>query len=326
MKYVFGPVPSRRLGRSLGVDTVPSKTCNWNCIYCQLGRSTPMITERTEYVPTADVLAELRETLEKHGESDIDWITFSASGEGTLHTEIGTMIRAIKDMTTIPVAVITNGSLLADPAMREALAAADAVLPSLDGGSDEIFRLVDRPHPSLTFEGHVEGLIAFRDAYEGKLWIEVMLIRDVNDSEQALGDIAAVLRRVRPDQVHIVTPTRPSVETWVQPPDDDAIARAVRILGDVAHVVSPIDVEVHAEAGDDLHEAIMGIITRHPMQASELAGTLDKWTASEVEAALRALAEAGRAQCVERHGGAFWTAGGTTFPDEAHSRRPTKRG
>ena len=150
MAYVFGPVPSRRLGQSLGVDTIPLKTCNWNCVYCQLGRSEPLINERREYVPREIIMAEVKETLQNHRPGEIDWVTFVGSGEPTLHSGIGWLIRQVKAFTDIPVAVITNGSLLYLPAVREELAPADAVLPTLDAGSAQLYRQINRPYPALT--------------------------------------------------------------------------------------------------------------------------------------------------------------------------------
>jgi len=226
MAYVFGPVPSRRLGQSLGVDTIPLKTCNWNCVYCQLGRSEPLIDERRDYIPREIIMAEVEEALRSHRPGEIDWVTFVGSGEPTLHSGLGWLIRQVKTLTEIPVAVITNGSLLYLPAVREELAPADAVLPTLDAGSAWLYRQINRPYPALTFERLVDGLKAFRQTYRGKLWIEVMLVKGLNDGEQALRDLAAVLREIGPDEVHVLLPDRPPAETWVQPTDEEGLLRA----------------------------------------------------------------------------------------------------
>jgi wyosine [tRNA(Phe)-imidazoG37] synthetase (radical SAM superfamily) len=218
MQYVFGPVPSRRLGQSLGIDTIPLKTCNWNCVYCQLGRTQPVVNERREYIPRAEIIAQVRQALASHAADEIDWVTFVGSGEPTLHSGIGWLIREVKQLTDHPVAVITNGSLLYLPEVREELAAADAVLPTLDAGTAELYRRINRPHPEVTFGRLTDGLIAFRQGYQGCMWLEVMLVHGLNDVEQALHQLATVLRRIGPDEVHINLPTRPSAETWVQPP------------------------------------------------------------------------------------------------------------
>ena len=207
MKYVFGPVPSRRLGQSLGVDTIPLKTCNWNCVYCQLARSQPLINKRENYSPPDEIVMEVRQALEAHKPGEIDWVTFVGSGEPTLHTRIGWLIEQVKTLTDIPVAVITNGSLLYDPQVRDELAAADAVLPTLDAGTSKLFRQINRPHPTATFEWLARGLVDFRRKYSGQLWIEVILVHDLNDTEQALRDIASILHQVEPDEIHISLPT-----------------------------------------------------------------------------------------------------------------------
>ena len=145
MKHVFGPVLSRRLGQSLGVDPIPQKTCNWNCVYCQLGRTTPVTNEISEYYPAEEIVAEVEEAVETTGRENIDWVTFVGSGEPTLHTRIGWMIRQVKEKTGLPVAVITNGSFLYFPDVRESLMEADVVLPSLDAGTAELYSRVNRP-------------------------------------------------------------------------------------------------------------------------------------------------------------------------------------
>jgi len=217
MKYVFGPVPSRRLGQSLGIDTIPLKTCNWNCVYCQLGRTVPLTNERLEYFPREEILAEVEQALAAHKPGEIDWVTFVGSGEPALHIGLGWLIRKVKELTSatttftpqgrLPVAVITNGAILYLPEVREELAVADAVLPTLDAGNARLYRKINRPHPDITFERLVDGLIAFRKEYQGLLWVEVMLVRGLNDSEEALREIVAALERIRPDEVHINLPT-----------------------------------------------------------------------------------------------------------------------
>jgi wyosine [tRNA(Phe)-imidazoG37] synthetase (radical SAM superfamily) len=187
----------------LGIDTIPLKTCNWNCVYCQLGRTQPLVNERKEYYPAEEILAETQEALRAHRPGEINWVTFVGSGEPLLHTSMGWLIRQVKNITDLPVAVITNGSLLYLPDVRQELVAADAVLPTLDAGTADLYHKINRPYPKLTFEQLVEGLIAFREEYRGKLWVEVMLVQGLNDTPQALRDIASVLQMIKPDAVHI---------------------------------------------------------------------------------------------------------------------------
>jgi wyosine [tRNA(Phe)-imidazoG37] synthetase (radical SAM superfamily) len=321
MKYVFGPVPSRRLGQSLGIDTIPLKTCNWNCVYCQLGRTVPLINTRQNYILPEVIMAEVQAALAAHRPGEIDWITFVGSGEPTLHASLGLLIRQVKALTDLPVAVITNGALLYRPEVRAELIAADAVLPTLDAGTPKLYRTINRPHPDITFERLVRGLIAFREHYSGKLWIEVMLVRGLNDSEPALRHIAAVLRKIGPDEVHINLPTRPPVETWVQPPDDEGLMRATAILGATAHVVQPIEGTFDLGHNGHLTEAIVSIITRHPMREVELQQALAQWSPGKVEEALAELDASGQAQVIERYGVRYWSAAASRCPDEAQSRR-----
>jgi wyosine [tRNA(Phe)-imidazoG37] synthetase (radical SAM superfamily) len=315
MKYVFGPVPSRRLGQSLGIDPIPQKTCNWNCVYCQLGRSTPMTNERREYIPCDAILAEVEESLQDHGSGEIDWVTFVGSGEPTLHSGLGGMIRRVKAQTSIPMAVITNGALLYLPEVRADLLGADAVLPTLDAGSANLYRKINRPWPELTFERLVNGLLAFRAEYAGSLWVEVMLVRGLNDSEEALQELATVLARVKPDQVHLSLPVRPPAESWVQPTDEDGLLRAQAILGDVAHVLSPAQGKFDLRGCEDVSEAVLSVIQRHPMREDDLFAALQRWPDEEVRQILQNLSESGQAQLVTRYGVRFWAASGTKYAD-----------
>ena len=321
MKFVYGPVYSRRLGQSLGVDPVPLKTCNWNCVYCQLGRSKPMVNERKEYFPAEDILADVKQALALHTPGDIDWITFVGSGETTLHSRLGWLIKEVKVLTQHPVAVITNGSLLYLPEMREELALADAVLPSLDAGTQEMYQRVNRPMAELPFESLLEGLITFRKEYQGKLWVEVMLLQGLNDTEPALRNIANALVRIQPDEVHILLPTRPPVETWVQPADEDGLLRARAILGDIAHVIHPGSGSFDLSGNESLVDAVVGIITRHPMRESELIETLQHWSPGDIAATMLELESSGKAQIVERIGIRFWSASPSIYPEVEQSER-----
>jgi len=325
VKYIFGPVPSRRLGRSLGIDPIPLKTCNWNCVYCQLGRTRPLTNTRREYSPSADILAEVEIALASHQPGEIDWITFVGSGEPTLHTDLGRMIRQAKTLTNLPVAVITNGSLCYIPKVRAELAEADAVLPSLDAGNARLYRKINRPWPKLTFERLVEGLVTFRQEYIGKLWIEVMLLRGVNDTDEALKEIASAISEIRPDQVHLLLPVRPPAESWVQPADETVLQKALAILGKVTPVLQPVIGQATTHSTDDLESAIYGIITRHPMRVDELCAAFGSWSPSEVQQVLEKLQSAQKAKRVIRHGQQFWSAAGSYYAaedSEAGDRTP----
>jgi len=315
MKTVFGPVPSRRLGKSLGIDPILLKTCNWNCVYCQLGRTRPLTNERREYIPRRQILAEVDQALSAHRPGEIDWVTFVGSGEPTLHSGLGYLIRAVKARTDMPVAVITNGSLMSDAMVRGELLAADAVMPSLDAGDPILFRKVNRPWPSLKFDAHARGLAQFREIYTGHLWVEVMLVGGLNDTEQALTGIAAALRRIHPDRVDLTIPERPPAESWVRMPDEAGLQRALDILGEVAQVAAPPRSALSLTGETDVIQAVIGVITRHPMREADLRHALQGWKPSQVENALATLALSGQAQVVERNGERFWCVAEAYYAD-----------
>jgi wyosine [tRNA(Phe)-imidazoG37] synthetase (radical SAM superfamily) len=321
MKYVYGPVPSRRLGKSLGVDPIPLKTCNWNCVYCQLGRTIPLTNERKEYFPRQEILAEVEDSLTTHQNGEIDWITFVGSGEPTLHKGLGWMIREVKNISDLPVAVITNGALFYLPEVRQELLSADAVLPSLDAGKPWLYRKINRPHPDITFERLLNGLVAFRNEYSGKLWVETMLIHGLNDSRQPLIDIADTIHKIKPDEVHINLPTRPPVETWVQPPDDESLMRAQAILGDIALVVHPASGTFDIRGYETITDGVIAILTRHPMHEDVLRRTLESVSPQEVDQILGELIKSGRVQVVVRYGSRFWSVTPAYFPNERKSQR-----
>jgi wyosine [tRNA(Phe)-imidazoG37] synthetase (radical SAM superfamily) len=326
MKHVFGPVPSRRLGQSLGIDPIPFKTCNWNCVYCQLGRTTPLVNVRRDYFPREAIVSEVRAALEAHHPGEIDWVTFVGSGEPTLHASLGWMVRQVKNMTSIPVAVITNGSLLSQQPVREELQAADAVLPTLDAGNEKLYRTINRPHPAFEFNSLVEGLIAFRAAYTGKLWLEVMLVHGLNDTEPALRELAAVVQRIHPDEVHISLPIRPPAERWVKPPNDEGLMRATALLGGSARVIYPTEGVFDLSGYDNVADAVVGIITRHPMLEEDLVAALSRWTPTQIHEALACLQERGGARVVVRYGRRFWTSVAARYGETGNKVAGKRRG
>ncbi|HSQ76247.1 MAG TPA: radical SAM protein, partial [Bacteroidota bacterium] len=211
-RWLYGPVPSRRLGRSLGIDLVPFKTCSFDCIYCQLGRTTDKTLERKEYVPIGEVLAELERKL---GEEDRpDYISLAGSGEPTLNSGIGSLISGIKNMTDIPVAVLTNGSLLWMSEVQDALMHADLVIPSLDAGDKYLFQYVNRPHEDLSFDQIVDGLVAFTGRFTGEVWLEVLLLAGVTGIRSEAEKIAALAKRVGAARVQLNTASRPPAEDY----------------------------------------------------------------------------------------------------------------
>ncbi|TLU81894.1 MAG: radical SAM protein [Chlorobium sp.] len=307
MKYVFGPVSSKRLGQSLGVDLLPPKSCTWNCMYCQLGKTRKFVTDRQEFFPREDILEEIRESLKVNDR--LDWITFVGSGETLLYKGIGWLITEVKKLTTIPVAVITNGSLLYLPEVREELFQADAVLPSLNAGSEVLYELIDRPASGLTFLQHKEGLKAFRREYKGRLWIEVMLLGGINDTDEALNDLVHVLEEIKPDMVHLVLPTRPAPEQEIRLPSDERLEKAIAILSQAAMVVHPLKGNMDLRNTHDMLEAITGIVSRHPVQQSELHKAIADCFPEEPKKTDDLMVEffaSGRFNRVEHHGEPYW--------------------
>lgn len=209
-KYVFGPVPSRRLGYSLGVDIIPHKLCTFDCIYCQIGKTTNKDNKRRSFFNQEDIVAETLEVIEET--KNIDYISFSGSGEPTLNSDLGFIINKLKENTEIPVAVITNGSLLYQEEVRLDLLSADLIMPSLDAASDDIYRYINRPHSTIPLSAIIEGLKSFRRQFSGKIWLEIMLIKNINDSREELDKIKDVINYLEVDKVQLNTISRPPSE------------------------------------------------------------------------------------------------------------------
>ena len=205
-KRVFGPVLSKRLGNSLGIDVIPHKTCSYNCIYCQLGSEENTITDLTNYYSVDEIIYELKEALLNN--KNIDYITFTGSGEPTLYKDLKKLIYEIKQITDIPVCIITNGSLLYKQEMRSNLLLADLIIPSLDAGNEETFKLIDNPNKEIDFDKMVEGLIEFKKVFKGEYWLEIFLLKDINDNEVELDDIIKIVKRIKPDRIQLITATR----------------------------------------------------------------------------------------------------------------------
>jgi len=236
VRYVYGPVLSRRLGRSLGVDTVPLKTCNYSCVYCELGKTTARINERRSFFPKKDILNDITRAL--NSGIEIDHITFAGDGEPTLCRDLGWLIEKIKEITDIPVAVITNGSLLSGEDVREDLMNADIVIPSLDAADVETFKRINRPCRELEVNEIIDGLVEFSKSYKGTLYVEVMLVKNFNDNVEALQKISEAIERINPDGVYVLTPVRPTAVP-VEPVGMESIIRASEIIGKVARIVYP---------------------------------------------------------------------------------------
>ncbi len=270
MSYIFGPVPSRRLGRSLGVDIVPFKTCSYDCIYCQLGRTTDKTIRRKEWVELEEVVAELKDKLC----SCPDYITLSGSGEPTLYSRMGELVDRIKAMTDVPVAVLTNGSLLWDSAVRGELMKADLVIPSLDAGDEAMFRAVNRAHENISFEKMLEGLIKFRREFQSQYWLEVFLIDGYNAEMEGVEKLVNCVSLIKPERVQLNTATRPTAEDYATMVDRQRMAEFAAMFNPPAEVIADFR-GVHGQrefaAG---REGVMELLRRRPCSVDDIADGL----------------------------------------------------
>ncbi len=265
-RFVYGPVPSRRMGLSLGVSPIPKSTCNHACVYCQLGRTKHMTNRRQTFFPVDEILAEVDRWLSTGRQVDV--ITIVGEGEPTLYADLGSLIRGIQAMTALPVAVITNGALLYEADVAEALRTADLILPSLDAPDKELYHQINRPHGSLNFEHVIDGLRTFSRSYRGKLWIETMILGGINDSDGVLHRLRDLIDTIDHERLFVNTPVRPPAESDVTEPSAERIQAAMRILGGTA--IDQLLSEGFVSDIEDPVEAVLSIIRRHPMNQYEI--------------------------------------------------------
>ena len=270
MALVFGPVPSRRLGNSLGISPISLKTCNYSCIYCQLGKTTNFTNERKEYYPAERIISELETAIEK-ATLDIDFITFVGDGEPTLNSAIGRIIEWIKSHYSYPVAVITNGFLLYRQDVRDDLMGVDVLMPSIDAPDERTFRFINRPVEPVPYARVIDGLRQFASKFKGEIWAEVMLVKGVNDSDEALRGIADIIESIDPlpQRVYINTPVRPPAEGFVLQPPEDRIKAALEIIPNAISIAireeGDFDVSIYSSAV----EAILDITEKHPLREEQ---------------------------------------------------------
>jgi len=303
--YVYGPVASRRLGSSLGVDLVPRKTCDYDCVYCQIGRTAVKTTRRDVYVPTDEVLEQLERKL-LH-ESGIDYITFAGSGEPTLHSELGEIIAGIRRMCALPIAVITNGSLLGDAGVAAACARADLVVPSLDAADEKTFRAVNRPCGELNLQDVVAGMASFRKAFRGSIWLEIMLVKGLNSDEQQVRGLSSLIGKISPDRVQLNTVVRPPAETTALPLGEAELDRLAALLG---AGVDAVPRSSHAAPVFSLGarpQKILHVVRRRPCTADDVAKALGA-NISEAMKLLVRMEEEGILESRIQEGKTFYTA------------------
>lgn len=292
--YIYGPVPSRRLGFSLGIDIIPFKTCTFDCIYCQLGSTTRKTIKRGKYFSSEEILQAVKKKLASG--QRIDYITFSGSGEPSLNSDIGNLIREIKEITSIPVAVLTNSSLLYRESVRKDLLAADLVVPSLDSATQKAFATTNRPHSSLKLEEIIEGLAKFREEFKGPIWLEIMLVKGVNDSPPQLRKLKDAIVKIKPEKIHLNTVVRPPTEKFAQPLSQRELEKIKKFFGKKAEIIAEFDKKAQRPSSEDLEKAIFSIIQRRPVTLSDISASLGAHK-NEVIKYLNFLLEEGKIQC-----------------------------
>jgi wyosine [tRNA(Phe)-imidazoG37] synthetase (radical SAM superfamily) len=270
-KYLFGPVPSRRLGISLGIDLVPYKVCSLDCVYCECGKTTDLTLERLEYVPTQLILSELQSYLSEN--PTLDYITFSGSGEPTLHKDFGKIASFLK--TNFPqykLALLTNSTLLHLPEVRKEVLQLDLILPSLDAVSEDVFRKINRPHPTLTSQDIINGIIALRKEFRGLIWVEIFIIHGINDAEKEITLFKEALKKSGADEIQLNSLDRPGTEEWVQAADR-------LLLEKIKTQLAPLPVKIISKFTPrnlqksyllDIEETIFSTIVRRPCTEEDL--------------------------------------------------------
>jgi len=273
-KYLFGPVPSRRLGISLGVDLVPHKTCSFNCVYCECGRTTNLTVTRKEYVPTQTVLSELNQFLSV--KPKLDYITFSGAGEPTLHSGIGKIVRFLKDnFPFYQIALLTNGSLFYQPTLINEVKAIDLMLPSLDAATEQIFRKINRSVAELKIEAIIGGLAELRSQFNGQIWLEIFIVPGLNDAENEIAQLKKAIRRIKPDKIQLNTLDRPGTASWVQPADEQLLETVATRLDWPTEIIAKFKRrEQISSYNQDIEDAVLQTIRRRPCTMDDLAAVL----------------------------------------------------
>jgi wyosine [tRNA(Phe)-imidazoG37] synthetase (radical SAM superfamily) len=271
-KYTFGPVPSRRLGLSLGVDVIPNKLCSLDCVYCEVGVTDKRGLARKEYLSASEILAEVKEMVAEY--PNLDHITISGSGEPTLNSKIGDIIRGIKKITNVPVAVLTNGTLLDNSEVRRDLMDADIVSPSLDAVTPEVFIKVDRPNPKLEIGNIIDGIKKFKKEYKGKMWIEILFVKGINDHDEEVLKMKQVLDEIKPEKIHLNTVIRPPAYSFAKPVGEERLKEIQKILGENSEIISAFKkTKTNTEHASD-PDAVLILLKRRAMTADQMITSL----------------------------------------------------
>jgi wyosine [tRNA(Phe)-imidazoG37] synthetase (radical SAM superfamily) len=305
-KYLFGPVPSRRLGMSLGVDLVPKKVCSLDCVYCEVGKTTKLTTQRKEYIPYDKVVAELDDYFINNPEPD--YITFSGSGEPTLNSKIGDVLQFIKQKKPdIPVAVLTNGTLLYDKEVRNELKDANVVLPSLDAATEITFQKINRPATQLTVDKYIQGLIDFRKEFSGQIWLEIFILPGYNDNKTDLNALKKAFEQIKPDQVQLNTLDRPGTIEHIRPASHEDLQKIIDFwkLPNVEIIAAAPERKEIQSYRKDAETAILGTITRRPCTVDDLVKILGLHI-NEINKYLDVLEAEGKIESIWQERGVFY--------------------
>jgi len=274
-KYLFGPVPSRRLGMSLGIDLIPKKVCSLNCVYCEVGKTTKLTIDRLEYVKYDQVITELKQFM--NSKPKIDYITFSGSGEPTLNNRIGDVLNYVKtNYPFVKTAVLTNGTLFFNKKLRTELLQADVILPSLDAASQFVFEKIDRPSPKLKIESCIQGLIDLRKEYKGKIWLEIFLLKSYNDSKKELDLLKNAVLKINPDIIQLNTLDRPGTVEGLQPLSRNELQAIIDFwkLPNV-EIIAAVEARTSVESySGDIEATILETIARRPCTLDDLHNIL----------------------------------------------------
>ncbi len=301
-KYVYGPVKSRRLGTSLGVDIVPMKTCSFDCVYCQLGGGFPTTVKRDSFVPVETVLAQIKDKLSSP--SDPDYITLGGSGETTLSTDFGKIAASVKEIYGLPVCLLTNGALLWMDEVLEDCAQMDVIVPNLDACDEETFQRINRPHPSLSFENVVKGLVRLREKFCGNIWLEIFLVPGINDSQEQIRAFRRLTEEIRPDKIQLNTAVRPPAEKSVRAMNYKRLENICSRLGPQAEVI--ISDPEQKKNWENISESdIIDLLQRRPCTSEDIASTCKK-NADDVEEMVKKLVEQGKVKVTENDGKKFF--------------------
>lgn len=271
-KYFYGPVPSRRLGRSLGLDICPFKTCSFDCVYCQLGSVSRKTISRKSLAPVNRISDELKKII--NARLNPDYITISGSGEPTLNADLGKIINNIKSITNIPVAIITNSSLMYRKDVRKECALADLLLPSLDAGDENTFRKINRPHRNISIEKLITGLTASRDEFKGPIWLEVFLVEGFNTSTPQLEKIKQAVKKIRPDKIQLNTAVRPASVPGVKPLSPQKLKHIAEIFGPNTEVIADFNAAGQTKHLSADRQNILAMLKRRPCSVNDIASAL----------------------------------------------------